>query len=142
TTAPGALTRSFTVDAYQPGLHPILARVPETGEIIAKGNVNAFILAGAAETDDAQCVDYLAGGGVRFSFTMVADAFPPNGEIHLRTYYQGAVFGNGSRDLILRASDFDENGIANIYMEWAAGAGSPRTCHSAEVFLVAEPDPQ
>jgi len=36
--------------------------------------------------------------------------------------------------LELRASDFDANGIATIYYEWA-GTGDPHLCHNVKLFV-------
>ena len=100
TTAPGALTRSFTVDAYEPGLHPILARVPDTGEIIARGNVSAFAVYSAHETDDTRLVEILPDGTHIYGYTIIADNLPSNAEIRFLTYYAGAIYGNGSRNFV------------------------------------------
>jgi hypothetical protein len=127
-------TRSFTVDAYQPGLHPVLARVPETGDIIAKGNVNAFMVARASETDDAQVVKVLADGNRVFHFTLVTDGMPQAVEFQLATYFQGATFPDGGRDLVLHPGDFDDNGICHVHIEWAGYSGE-RLCHTLRAIL-------
>lgn len=127
-------TRSFTVDAYEPGLHPILARLPETGEIIAKGNVNAFMVGSVEETCDSQLAEIREDGTHVYRFTVTAENLPPNGEIRLETYFQGAIFGNGSRYLTLTASDFSTTGIANVYIEWPDGT-EHRICHTLQVYL-------
>jgi hypothetical protein len=134
TTAPGSSNRSFTVDVYETGTRYVIARLPQTGDIIARGTINAFMVGTAVETADMQYMEYLPGGAIRFRFTLVAEGLPPNAEIRLTTYFQGAIFGDGSRTLTLLPADFDRNGIANVFIELGPEM-DPKTCHTLEVFL-------
>ena len=78
------------------------------------------------------------GHSLRYRFSIVASNLPVNAEIRIRTYYQGATFADGGRDLVLRVSDFNSNGIADIYIEYGP-EGNPAICHSIDIFIV---DPQ
>lgn len=133
-SAAGSTTRSFVVSAYDAGQHAVLARLPETGDIIAQGVVDAFAVGRVGETGDAQTVEVRPDGTRVFRFTIVA-ALPENIELKLSTYYQGAVFPNGSRNLTLTSDDFDPSGIANVFIEWI-GTGPPKLCHTLSVVLV------
>jgi hypothetical protein len=62
------------------------------------------------------------------------DILPANIEIRLRLNYQGSTFPDGSRDLVLHASDFSSNGIADILVE--TSSNPPQLCHSMTAFLV------
>jgi hypothetical protein len=134
TTAPGASSRSFTVDAYQTGPSYVLARLPETGDIVARGTVSAFTVARVGETADAQLVEIRPDGSRIFRFTIVAEGMPDNVNLELNTYFPGATFPSGSRDLVLEAADLDENGIASILIEWPGDLYS-RVCHTLRVVL-------
>jgi hypothetical protein len=68
------------------------------------------------------------------SGTMVAVNLPPDISIRLRTHFQGCVFPDGSNIRWLTAADFDANGIAKIYFEWA-GSGTPRICNHLQVYV-------
>ncbi|MCP5532891.1 MAG: hypothetical protein H7A48_06945 [Akkermansiaceae bacterium] len=134
-TEPGASARSFTVSAYDPGPHAVLARIPETGDIVARGTVNAFSVAKVGETADAQLVLIRPDGSRVYRLTIVAENLPSNAEVRLNTYFQGAVFSDGSRELVLRSSDFSSNGVADILIEWPDDTPH-RICHTVRTFLV------
>lgn len=135
TTTAGATARSFVVDIYESGTSHVIARLPETGDIIARGTLNAFTIAKVGETSDAQLVLIRPDGSRVYRFTIVAENLPANAEVRLRTYFQGAIFSNGSRDLVLRAGDFSSNGTANVLIEW--GDATPhRICHTVRTYIV------
>lgn len=127
--------RSFLVSTYDTGTKHVLARVPETGDILARGTVNGFDVAQVDRTADAQLIEVLPDGTRRYRFTIVAANLPANAEVRIRTYYQGATFPDGGRDLVLRPDDFNSNGIADIYIEWGPD-GNPSLCHSIDIFIV------
>lgn len=127
--------RHFLVSTYDTGTKYVLARVPETGDVLARGTVNAFHIAQADRTSDAHLVEVLPDGTRRYRFTIMATNLPENAEIRIRTYHEGATFPDGGRDLILRASDFGSTGIANIYIDWELD-GIPEFCHGIDIFAV------
>lgn len=135
TTTAGAAARSFVVDVYETGTSHVIARLPDSGDIVARGTIQAFSVAAVGETSDAQIVEIRPDGSQVYRFTIVEENLPPNAEIRLRTYFQGAIFSNGSRDLVLRPSDFSSNGIADVLIEW--GDATPhRICHTVRTYLV------
>ena len=134
TTQSGQGVRSFTVDVYETGKRHVLARMPETGEIIARGTVNGFYLAYQDETNEARLVQIFEDGTRRYRIGIVADGLPSNGEIRIRSVFQGAAFVDGGNELILRASDFNNNGVASFYIDYGP-TGTPRVCHDIDVFL-------
>jgi hypothetical protein len=134
TTVAGGSVRSFLANAYHAGTYRVIARVPATGEIIAAGEVSAFTLTRANATADAQIVQIRPDGSRVIRFTIVAENLPPNAEIRIHLNYQGSIFSNGGRDLILHASDFSTHGVANIYVE--TSSNPPQLCHSMSAFLL------
>ena len=135
TTASGATDRSFTVDVYETGTRYVIARLPQTGDIIARGTINAFDVGRVPETGDMQLALTLPDGTRRFRFTITADGLSDHVEIRLSTYFQGAIFGDGSRTLILHAADFDANGIAEIFIEVGPDM-DPKTCHYLRTYII------
>lgn len=134
TTDSSQTSRSFLANAYNAGEYTTIARVPETGEIIASGIVSAFSMARATATGDSQVVEIRPDGSQVIRFTIVGENLPDNLEIRLRMNYQGTVFPDGSRDLILRASDFSSTGSVDIYVE--TSSDPPQLCHSMNGYLV------
>lgn len=134
TTASGATSRSFLANAYEAGDYRAIARCPDTGNILAAGTVSAFSLARATQTNDSQVVEVRPDGSKVIRFTIVGENLPDNLELRLRMNYQGTVFPDGSRDLILRRSDFSESGVANILVE--TSSNPPQICHSMSSFLI------
>ena len=131
----GTSARRFNVNTYETGTRHTLARLPGGGAILARGDVRGFAIAAVDETSDATMVSQYADGTYLMRMTVVADNLPANARIRIRSYFQGTTFLNGGNELDLTAADFDENGIAYIYMEWANGASAPKMCHYIDVFL-------
>ncbi len=134
-TAAGDDTRSFTVDVFETGTSHVIARLPETGDIIARGTLKAFTVSNVSETGDAQLVLIRPDGSRVYRFTIVAENLPANAEVRLAIIIQGATFSNGGGDLTLRPSDFNSNGIADIFIE-RGDDSMPQICHSATIVLV------
>ena len=137
TTQSGQSVRSFTVDVYETGSRHVLARIPETGEIIARGTVQGFYIAYEDETGDARHVYTAEDGTRRYRFSIVADGLPSNAEIRINAVFQGTIFLDGGNELILRADDFNNNGVAHVDMEYGP-TGNPKICHDIDVFLTNE----
>lgn len=144
TTSPEASARAFRVNSTAPGQRHVLARLPGaiTGApaaILSRGTVNTFYLAYLDETSDIE-VSFIYPDGTRLMRgSIVAIDLPPDIAIRLNTYYQGTVFLDGSNQLWLTAADFDQNGIADIWFEWA-GQGDPYVCTYVDLFTT-EPPP-
>ena len=134
-TAADAATRSFSVNVYETGTSHVIARLPETGDIIARGTLQAFNVSRANETGDTQLVLIRPDGSHVYRFTIVAENLPANAEVRLCTYFQGAIFSNGSRDLTLRAADFSSNGIADVFIEWGDDSVH-KICHTVTTVIV------
>jgi hypothetical protein len=134
TASPAAPTRSFLANAFYAGETRVIARIPSTRQIIAVGKISSFSLARAGESADAQTVLLRPDGSKVIRFTIVGENLPDNIEIRLRLNYQGSTFPDGSRDLVLHASDFSSNGIADILVE--TSSDPPQLCHSMTAFLV------
>jgi hypothetical protein len=134
TASPGASSRSFLANAYDAGDYRAIARCPDTRRILAVGNVSVFSLARAGSTADAQVVEIRPDGSKVMRFTIVAENLPTNAEIRIRMNYQGTVFPDGSRNLVLRARDFSSNGIANVIVE--TSSDPPQLCHSMHAVLI------
>jgi hypothetical protein len=144
TSASGAAARSFRVNSTAPGQRHVLARLPEdvtgaAGAILSCGTVNTFYLAYLDETSDIAVVFTYPDGTKLMRGSIVAVGLPPDIAIRLNTYYQGTVFLNGANQLWLTAADFDQNGIGDIYFEWA-GQGNPYVCTYVDLFTT-EPPP-
>ena len=134
TATPSSGTRSFLVNAFDAGEYHTIARCPDTGNIIAVGRVSAFSLTRAGESADAQTVMVRPDGSKVIRFTITAENLPPNIEIRLRLNYQGSTFADGSRDLIVRRSDFNSNGVADIIVE--TSSDPPQICHSMTAWII------
>jgi hypothetical protein len=134
-TAAGAATRSFFVNVYETGTSHVIARLPETGDIIARGTLQAFSVFRADETGDTQLVLIRPDGSHVYRFTIVAENLPANAEVRLCTYFQGAIFSNGSRDITLRAADFNSNGIADVFIE-RGDDDVHKICHTVTTVIV------
>ena len=134
TASPSAPTRSFLANSFYAGETRVIARIPSTRQIIAVGKISSFSLARAGESADAQTVLLRPDGSKVIRFTIVGENLPANIEIRLRLNYQGSTFPDGSRDLVLRRSDFSSNGIADILVE--TSSNPPQLCHSMTAFLV------
>jgi hypothetical protein len=134
TTAAGATSRSFLANAYTAGEFTTIARVPETGEIIASGTVSAFSLTRTTAVGDAQTVLIRPDGSKVIRFSIVGENLPPNVEVRIFMKYQGTVFPDGSRTLVLRSSDFSSNGIANVLVE--TSSDPPQLCHTMHAVLI------
>lgn len=135
--------RSFLVGTLEAGQRHVLARIPDDAvgapsAIVARGTVNGFYLAYIDETADARLVHTYPDGTSLMRGSIVAVGLPPDVFIRLSTYYQGTLFINGSNTLWISAADFDTNGIANIYFEWA-GNGSPYMCTFVDLFTETPP---
>ncbi|WP_178931625.1 PA14 domain-containing protein [Oceaniferula marina] len=136
TSAPGSSPREFDVNIYDPADYHVLARLPDGGGILARGEVRGMYIASVAETGDASLSAQYDDGTWLMRMSYVAENLPPNAVIRLRSYHQGTVFMNGGNVLDLTAEDFDENGVAIIFMEWANGTSQPKLCHYVDVLLV------
>jgi len=134
-TVAGAAARSFVVDLQETGASYVVARLPETGDIIARGIIKAFDIGRAAETADSRQILTRPDGSRHFRFTITAENLPANIEIRIATYFQGAIFDDGSRNFVLHASDFNANGIAEIFIEWGDSSSQPRLCHYVRTFI-------
>lgn len=133
TTAVSEVPRSFLVKAFNAENTHVIARIPETGEILARGTVHAFSLSRSNMTSDAQLVERRPDGSGVYRFTMVSENLPSNVSFNMFAQYQGTIFSSGSRNHTVYASDFSSNGIANIYME--TSADTPRICHYVSSIL-------
>jgi hypothetical protein len=134
TSTATATTRSFLANAYVAGDTHVIARCPDTGHIIAVGKVSAFTLTRAGESADAQTVMVRPDGSKVIRFTITGENLPANVEIRLRLNYQGSTFPDGSRDLVLRRSNFSSSGVADIIVE--TSSDPPQICHSMTAWIV------
>jgi len=135
----GSGPRTFQIGTNQPANHHLIARLPADmagapSAILARATIQAFDTANAGETRDAQTITQYADGTWLMHSTFVALNLPEDVVIRITIKNQGTLFDNGDTVLDLRAGDFDENGIADIYFEWS-GVGSPKLCHTISYFL-------
>lgn len=131
--------RSFNVISEQAVNRYVIARLPSdiTGApsaILARGMVHSFDIAKVDETGDAQKIVQYPDGTWLLHLSVVAVNLPEGVMIRLTTKNQGTLFANGDTILELRAGDFDANGIANVYFEWA-GVGDPNICHTTGLYI-------
>jgi hypothetical protein len=131
--------RTFHVIHSEAANHHVIARLPAEIEgapsaILARGTVHGFDVARVDQTGDARIVHRYADGTWLMSVTVVAVNLPPEIMIRLTAVNQGSLFTNGGTTLDLRAGDFDANGIATVYFEWA-GATAPKLCHRVKLFV-------
>ena len=108
TTTETDTERRFDVDVYEAATRHALARLPDGGAILARGDVRGFYLATVDETADATLVTQYADGTHLMSMTYVAENLPANARIRIRSYYQGSTFMNGGNVLDLTAEDFED----------------------------------
>ncbi len=132
---PSSSARNFAVTAYKNGTSFFLARMPNSSAILARGEVKAFSVLNEGRTAETRFEYERSDGTHVYSFTIIGEMVPENAEIRLRTHFQGAVFSNGSRDLTLTSADFDDQGIAKVYIEWGDSTAH-RICHTVKVFIV------
>ncbi|MES2982819.1 MAG: PA14 domain-containing protein [Verrucomicrobiota bacterium] len=139
TANPQTGPRSFSAGVIEAGDRHVIARLPADldgapSAILARGTVNGFYLAYLNDTGDARFVQQYPDGTWLMSGTLITVNLPPDVLIKLRTHYQGNLLINGSNILWLSSDDFNANGIATIYFEWA-GSGTPKICNHLEVFV-------
>ena len=144
TTAAGASARTFRVNSAAAGRRHVIARLPEdvtgaAGAVLARGTVNTFYLAYLDETSDISVIFTYPDGTKLMRGSIVAVGLPPDIAIRLNTYYQGTIFTNGANTLWLTAADFDQNGVTDLFFEWA-GQGNPYVCTYVDLFTT-EPPP-
>jgi hypothetical protein len=130
--------RSFQAAVKDAGNRHVIARLPAEidgapSAILARGTVRGFYLAYIDQTTDARVVTRYADGTWLMSASLIAVNLPPDILLKLTTLYQGALFPDGTRYLWLDSDDFDANGIATIYFEYAGD--EPRMCNSLQAFL-------
>jgi hypothetical protein len=138
-TAGATAPRRFSVATFESGKRGVIARLPDEadgspGAIVAGGTVTGFYIGWIDETNDAELVHTYADGTRLMHGTLVASDLPDDIAILLYTHFQGVQFLNGSRSLWLTRTDFDANGIAQIYFEMPAG-GDPGMCSRMSLFL-------
>jgi hypothetical protein len=137
--------RSFHLNSAVAGSRHVIARLPDDlvgapGAILARGTVHTFYLAYLDETDDIVVAFTYPDGTRLMRGSIVAVGLPPDVAIRLNTYYQGTVFANGGNILWLTAADFGQNGVADIWFEWA-GQGDPYVCTFVDLFTTHPPPP-
>ncbi len=135
--------RSFRLNSTLTGTHHVIARLPDDvtgapGAILARSSVNTFHLAYLDETGDISVTFAYPDGATLMRGSIVAVGLPPGVAIRLNTYYQGTIFSNGSNTLLLTNADFDQNGIADVWFEWA-GQGDPYVCTFVDLFTIQPP---
>jgi hypothetical protein len=133
------MPRAFRVIHSEAANHHVIARLPAAVEgapsaILARGTVHGFQTAQVDQTGDAQIIHRYDDGIWLMRSTIVAVNLPADVLIRLTLVNQGTLFTSGSTILELRASDFDANGIASVYYEWA-GIGDPKLCHRINLFI-------
>jgi hypothetical protein len=133
TTAAGAASRSFHVEAYEAEDYRAIARCPDTSRILAAGTVSAFSLYNAKQTIDAQIVEVRPDGSKVLRFSIVGENLPAHLAIRFELKYQGVTLPDGSRTLTLRPRDFSSSGVADILVETTS---DPRLCHSMQALLI------
>ncbi|QQL43818.1 PA14 domain-containing protein [Sulfuriroseicoccus oceanibius] len=129
--------RRFVVDIYEVGTRYVVARIPETGRIVGRGEVRGFYVANEQETADAQLFHVGADGTRSYRFTLVADGLPDGYEIHLKSYYQGTVFEDGGNHWVLTNKDFNSIGVVDVIMQTGPD-GDGRLCHTVRVVAPGE----
>lgn len=137
TTTTGA--RTFSATSALPINRYVIARLPANvngapSAILARGTVHNFDLAHIDRTRDGHIVMQYADGSWLMRSSVVAVNLPPDVILRMTIINQGTLFPNGSTILNLSASDFDENGIADVFYEWS-GIGDPKLCHRTQLFL-------
>jgi hypothetical protein len=147
TTDPESGPRTFRAAVHHAGNRHVIARLPHNVDgapsaILARGTIHGFYLAYLDETTDAEIIHRYDDGTWLMRGTMVAVNLPPDILIRLTSIFQGTVFLKNSSSplygepntLWLDHTQFNSNGIATIYYEWA-GTGSPRLCNRLHLFL-------
>jgi hypothetical protein len=137
TTITGA--RNFKVATSAAINRHVIARLPSDidgapSSILSRGTVHCFDVIRVDQTHDASIVTQYPDGTWLMHNTFIAVNLPENILVRLTTINQGTLFTNGSTTLDLRAEDFDINGIAHVYYEWA-GTGDPKMCHKVQLYL-------
>ena len=113
--------------------HVLLARVVNTGVILASTPIHAFWSRSGVDGYDQHLYDLPDGSRVVSETIYVGDTgLPPDATIKICLQNVGAVFqANGENTLYLTAADFNNLGIYQLIMILLPGSGSVnQSCHT------------
>jgi hypothetical protein len=123
------------------GKQRLIARTPESGEILDAGWVEIFNIIRSSESRDARHIGTLEDGTRVVEVIHAIDGPIPQGfEMWLVLLVPDAVFANGDTRLRLTAADFDENGNVRILIYKAPGDGIAYVCHRMTTNTTPETD--
>lgn len=131
--SPRRISASYGID--RAATPRVLARLWETGPVVADTTVNVFRVVMASESRDVRLVEILPDGTrvVEISF-LIDGKIPADLSIWLDFFVTDALFENGDSRYHLTAADFDENGEARLRMYKAPGEGEAFICHWLRIY--------
>ncbi len=124
---------AFLADATQIGDLHVLARLPNAGPIVARGTLAMLNVSSTSTTNDTSIVYTYDNGDRLVRMGITIDDLPPGGYLRLDIFVAGVTFEDGTRSLILHASDFDQNGVAYAVFNYPAGT-TTSVCHHLYVY--------
>ena len=127
--APGQWRVLASYPEGQPGTPRVLARLWDSGPIVATTTINAFNFEYSTVTGDIKVIDVLTDGTRVIEIRYVINGpIPPGLSIWLKMYAD-SLFANGTGWQELTAADFDANGEARVLFFKPPSDDSPRVCH-------------
>ena len=125
--------RTFSVETPDAFNYKVLGRLSEGGPVLAQGMIASLNVSSTSMTDDTQVVYTYDNGDRLVRMGIVADNLPPGGYLKLDIFVTGVTFADGTRSKILRAADFDANGLAYVLFNYPAGQNTS-VCHRLYVY--------
>jgi hypothetical protein len=106
----------------------VAARLGEDGSILASNKVTVINYTTHKEDGYYELIETFEDGSRLIEGKIILTEVPEDLEIHLVLFSSGVLFEDGTREKILTAADFDENGVCRYRMIKSATAYTA-TCH-------------
>lgn len=121
------------------GAPRVLARLPEGGPVAAVTALETFRVVDSANSLDAHVVNILPDGTRVVEIgILIEGVIPPDFLLAITLIVPDAVFANGDTRFVLRASDFDSDGVARLTIYKAPGQGVAAVCHVMDILEFSE----
>jgi hypothetical protein len=131
------LTRYTGQIAVKPdfdGAHRVMARLYPGGPILATGEIQVFSFSGTGINGSGKLLETREGYNLIEMTHLLNGTLPPNVLIRVQVWISGTTFVDGTTEKWLSSQDFDESGVAHLYVK-ASGKG---ICQNVSVFQIEE----